>query len=156
MPGQGQGLAQYTTAHLIASQFPRHGFMDDLITERSFDSQAPRSLMCLAYFFDTLSLGICTNRHWQASSRLMQEINVCTVDSGSSMNDLEIWNFWHELCHFCIVNSLNKSSFRKPYVTPNVKINVSYCKLASYSSQFSIFMAYRQNTNTFFYGLSVS
>ena len=36
-------------------------------------------LMCLAYFFDMSSLGICTTRHWQTSSRLVEKLNVCTV-----------------------------------------------------------------------------
>ena len=35
--------------------------------------------MCLDYFFDMLSLGVCIARHWQASGRLVQELNVCTV-----------------------------------------------------------------------------
>ena len=30
-------------------------------------------------FFDMLSMGVCTTRHWQTSSRLVQELNVCTV-----------------------------------------------------------------------------
>ena len=38
--------------------------MDDLTTERSFDSQAT---MGLAYFFDMLSMGFCTDEHWQTA-----------------------------------------------------------------------------------------
>ena len=38
--------AKHTTVHLVTTQFPGHGCMDDLKTERSFDSQA---MMCLAY-----------------------------------------------------------------------------------------------------------
>ena len=37
------------------------------------------SLVCLAYFFDMLSMDVCTTRHWQTSGRLVQELNVCTV-----------------------------------------------------------------------------
>ena len=37
------------------------------------------SLMCLAYFFDVLP--VCTTRHWQTSSRLVQVFNVYTVGS---------------------------------------------------------------------------
>ena len=37
------------------------------------------SLINLAYFFDMLAIGVCTTRHWQASGRLVQELNVCTV-----------------------------------------------------------------------------
>ena len=71
-------LASYTTAHPIVTQFLVHGRTDDLTTERSFDSQATGSLMCLAYFFD---MGVCTTRHWQTSGRLVQQFNVCTVFS---------------------------------------------------------------------------
>ena len=38
-----------------------------------------RSLMCLAYFFNMLSMSVCRSRQWQTSSRLVQESNVCTV-----------------------------------------------------------------------------
>ena len=34
------------------------------------------SLMCLAYFFDMITNGVCTTRHWQTSGRLVQELNV--------------------------------------------------------------------------------
>ena len=33
----------------------------------------------LGSFFDMLSMGVCTPRHWQTPGRLMQELNVCTV-----------------------------------------------------------------------------
>ena len=33
----------------------------------------------LGSFFDMLSMGACRTRHWQASGRLVQELNVCTV-----------------------------------------------------------------------------
>ena len=36
-------------------------------------------LMCLANVLDMLTMGVCTTRHWQSSSRLVQELNVCTV-----------------------------------------------------------------------------
>ena len=39
--------ASYTTARPISTQFPGHGCMYDLTTERSFGSQAT---LCLAYF----------------------------------------------------------------------------------------------------------
>ena len=38
------------------------------------------SLMCLAYIFDMLSTSASTTRHWQTSGRLVQELNVCTVE----------------------------------------------------------------------------
>ena len=37
------------------------------------------SLMCFAYYFDMLSMGVCTTSHWQTSGRLVQELNVYTV-----------------------------------------------------------------------------
>ena len=37
------------------------------------------TLMCMAYFIDMLSVGVCTTRHCQTSIRLVQELNVCTV-----------------------------------------------------------------------------
>ena len=37
------------------------------------------SLVCLAYFFNMLSMDVCTTRHWQTYGRLVQELNVCTV-----------------------------------------------------------------------------
>ena len=37
------------------------------------------SLMCLVFIFDLLYMGYCTTMHWRASSRLVQELNVCTV-----------------------------------------------------------------------------
>ena len=43
------------------------------------------SLMSLDYLFEKLSMGVCTTRHWQMSSRLVQELNVCTVDSPCSI-----------------------------------------------------------------------
>ena len=59
-------------------QFPGHGCMDNLTTERSFDLQA-------TWFIgvDTLSMGVCTTRHWQTYGRLVQEVLVCTVWKGS-------------------------------------------------------------------------
>ena len=37
------------------------------------------ALMCLAYLFDMLSMGVCKTRHWQTSGRLVQELNACTI-----------------------------------------------------------------------------
>ena len=62
-----------TTTRPIATQFSGHGCMYDLTTERSFDSQATW------FIFDTLSISVCTTRHWQTSVQLVQELNVGTV-----------------------------------------------------------------------------
>ena len=40
------------------------------------------SLMCVAYFIDMLSAGVCKTRHCETSSRLVQELSVCTVQTG--------------------------------------------------------------------------
>ena len=34
----------------------------------------------LGLFLDMLSMGFYTTRHWQTSGRLMQELDVCTVE----------------------------------------------------------------------------
>ena len=67
------------TARPIVTQFLGHGCMNDLTTERSFDSQATCVIDAICLFFDMLSMGVCTTRHWQTSGRLVQELNVCTV-----------------------------------------------------------------------------
>ena len=53
--------------------------MEDLTTERSFESQATRYIGVLDLLFDMVSMGICTIRHWQTSGRLVEELNVCAV-----------------------------------------------------------------------------
>ena len=50
--------------------------MDDLTTERCFDSQA---ICVVGVFLDMLSMGVFTTWYWQSSSRPVQELNVCTV-----------------------------------------------------------------------------
>ena len=39
----------------LPPRFPGHGCMDDLTTERKLRG----SLMCLAYIFDMISMGVC-------------------------------------------------------------------------------------------------
>ena len=56
-----------------AIKFPGHGCMDDLVTERSFDSQATEVIDELGLFFDMLPISVCTTRHRQTSARLVQE-----------------------------------------------------------------------------------
>ena len=46
--------SNYTTAHLIATQFPGHECMDHLATECIFDSQAMWAIDVLGLFFDML------------------------------------------------------------------------------------------------------
>ena len=60
--------------------------MDDLKTERSFDSQATWIINVLGLFFDMLPIGVCTTGHLQTSGRLVQELNICTVDVSSGTN----------------------------------------------------------------------
>ena len=51
----------------------------DLTIERSFYSQAMPVNYLLGVYFDMLSMGVCTTRHWQTSGRLVQELTVFTV-----------------------------------------------------------------------------
>ena len=53
--------------------------MDGLETERSFDSQATWVIDVLGLLFEMLFKGVCTTRHWQTFSRLVQGLNGCTV-----------------------------------------------------------------------------
>ena len=43
--------AYYTTARPITTQYPRHGGMDDLTTERSFDLQATWVIYAFGFSF---------------------------------------------------------------------------------------------------------
>ena len=61
-------LNAWTARHNIRphAQLPSvHGCMDELKTERSFDSK-PMCHKCDLYF-DVLSIGVCTTRPWQTS-----------------------------------------------------------------------------------------
>ena len=53
--------------------------MEDVTTERSFDSQATWVIEVLGILFEMLSVGVCINGHWQMPCQLLQELNVCTV-----------------------------------------------------------------------------
>ena len=70
--------------------------ISDLTTEHSFDLQATYAIDVLGYFSDMLSVGVCTNIHLQTSCRLMQILNVCTVEriyypySVKSLRDIKI------------------------------------------------------------------
>ena len=50
----GQPRAQYTTARQISIQFPGQGYVEDLITEYIFDSQAMLVIGALGLFFEML------------------------------------------------------------------------------------------------------
>ena len=52
--------------------------LDDISTERNFDSLATWIIDVLC-FFDMLSMGVCSTRHRETPGRLVQELNVCTV-----------------------------------------------------------------------------
>ena len=62
---------QYTTIRLFATQFPGYGYIDDLTTERSFDLQATGVIDVLGLFFDMISMGVYTTRHWPMAGRLV-------------------------------------------------------------------------------------
>ena len=73
--------ALYMTTCPIATQFPGHGFIDDLTTGRSFELQATLTVDVIGIFFDMISMAVCaTILNMQRSGRLVQESNVCTVD----------------------------------------------------------------------------
>ena len=74
MRGQPRYYTLYMTARPIVAQFPGHGCMDDLTTERRFDSEATCVTDVLG-LFGMISMGVCTARHWQTSVRLVQELN---------------------------------------------------------------------------------
>ena len=59
----GATRAKYTTARPIAIQFYMHGCMDNLKTERGFDSQATWVIDVLGLFSDMLSTGVFTTSH---------------------------------------------------------------------------------------------
>ena len=63
----------YTTARPIATQFPGHELMDDLLTEHSFDSWVIDVLGLIVYVIHGC---LYLTSHWQASGRLGQELNV--------------------------------------------------------------------------------
>ena len=50
--------------------------MDDLTTERDFDSQASLAIDMLGLIVDMLSKGVCTAGHWHTSGRLVKELLV--------------------------------------------------------------------------------
>ena len=54
--------------------------MDDLTTENTFHLQATWFIDVIVLYFDMLPIGLCTAVHWHTSGRLVQELNVCTVD----------------------------------------------------------------------------
>ena len=53
--------------------------MDGLTTECSFYLQTTWILDALGLFFDMLFAVICATRHWQASGRPVQELDVCSI-----------------------------------------------------------------------------
>ena len=74
MPGQP---GHSTRLH---AQFPP-SFLDmDACTTSQLNVALVRKLLCAWLIFDTLSISVCTTRHWQTSGKLVQEVNVCTVE----------------------------------------------------------------------------
>ena len=70
--------ADYPTARPINTKFPGHGCMTSQLNVALIHNLL-ESLICLAYFFDMLFMGVSATRHCQASGRLVQELSVCTV-----------------------------------------------------------------------------
>ena len=48
----------------LPPSFLEHGCLDDLTTERNFDSQATWVIDMFGIFFDMLPMSVCTTRHW--------------------------------------------------------------------------------------------
>ena len=70
--------AYYTTARPIGTQIHGHGCTDYLKIERRCYYYI-QVIDVLGLFFDMLSMGFYTTRHWQTFGRLVQELNICTV-----------------------------------------------------------------------------
>ena len=56
-----------------------------------------RSLRCLVYFFDMLSLGVCTSMHWHTSGRLVQE-SVCQMTRTLQLASHDLHAIWQKKC----------------------------------------------------------
>ena len=103
--------AQYTSAHLIATQFSGLGCMEDFTTGGSFDLQATYTWVIdvLGLFFDMLSINARTTRHWETPSWLVQELNVCTVS-------VPKWSDWYAFKQsFVIFHSTNFHQYLRNY-----------------------------------------
>ena len=78
---------KYTTARLIAIQFPGHR-----CDHKSLTSQLNVALIRVAIWvinvLGVVSMGACTTRHWQTSSRLVQNLEVCTITGHLKMTDI--------------------------------------------------------------------
>ena len=75
MPGQTR---HNTRPHV---QFPP-SFLDmDACRTSQMNIVLVRKLLCAWPIFDTLSIRVCTIRHWQTTGQLVHELNVCTVGS---------------------------------------------------------------------------
>ena len=59
--------------------FPVDASTGNISTQFSFDSKRTWVIVVLGLFFEKLSIGVCTTRHWRTSGRLVQESNVGTV-----------------------------------------------------------------------------
>ena len=92
----------------IAAQFPGHGWMHRLTTDRSFDHKLRGSLMFLAYFSDMLPTGLCKTEHWHTSGRLVRELNVWTVAWITGEQEIVIQPITNADTHYLKMSSLAK------------------------------------------------
>ena len=53
--------------------------MNDLTSERSYDSQVTLAINVRGLIFDLLPMSVCTTGHWQTSGRLEQKFDVSAV-----------------------------------------------------------------------------
>ena len=80
IPALNARAFQAYTVRPIVTKVPVEGCVDKLKTECSLDSQATWAIYVLNLFLDMLSIVFCKTRHRQTSSRLVCELNVCTLD----------------------------------------------------------------------------
>ena len=104
--------AYYTTAGPIDTKLHEHGCMDYLQIKRR----------CAWIIFWHVIHGFCSTRHWQTSGRLVQELNVCTVEA---VNDT-------------VKDKLSKNPAQTPFAMWNLtKICISGIKCWSICSTFT-------------------
>ena len=77
--GRQPGYNKRPHAQLPTSFLDMDAWMAIKLNVASFDSQATWVIDVLGLLFEMLFKGVCTTRHWQTFSRLVQGLNGCTV-----------------------------------------------------------------------------
>ena len=132
--------------------------MNELTTDRGFASNLGNWRAWFIFFFDKLSMGVCTSSHYQTSGRLVQEIYVFTVVSccwlwrikwhyttsiltsrWDGQNIKQIWPFRIKACCVCQWRTMYWFSWRTLRIYTSLK-----CRFSG------------RNTNTCRYGESIN